>query len=131
LNPNGRAMVVVPEGIIFQSGKAYKALRKKLVDEHYLVGVVSVPGGVFNPYSGVKTSLLWFDRALARKTDKLLFVKVEADGFDLGAQRRPIAQNDLPEAFALMLAYKQALADGTKWEATEESTLIASVVKRQ
>jgi len=117
LNLNGRAMVVVPEGIIFQSGKAYKALRKKLVDEHYLVGVVSVPGGVFNPYSGVKTSLHWFDRALARKTDKLLFVKVEADGFDLGAQRRPIAQNDLPEAFALMLAYKQALVDGTKWEA--------------
>lgn len=117
LNPNGRAMVVVPEGIIFQSGKAYKALRKKLVDEHYLVGVVSVPGGVFNPYSGVKTSLLWFDRALARKTDKLLFVKVEADGFDLGAQRRPIAQNDLPEAFALMLDYKKTLADSAKWEA--------------
>lgn len=117
LHPNGRALVVVPEGIIFQSGKAYKALRKKLVDEHYLVGVVSLPGGVFNPYSGVKTSLLWFDRALARKTDKLLFVKVEADGFDLGAQRRPIAQNDLPEAFALLQDYKRALAEGVACEA--------------
>lgn len=121
LNPNGRALVVVPEGIIFQSGKAYKALRKKLVDEHYLVGVVSLPGGVFNPYSGVKTSLLWFDRALARKTDKLLFVKIEHDGFDLGAQRRPIVQNDLPEAFRLMMDYKLALMEGGSWEAPEET----------
>jgi type I restriction enzyme M protein len=119
LNPNGRALIVVPEGIIFQSGNAYKALRKKLVDEHYLIGVVSVPGGVFNPYSGVKTSLLWFDRALAKRTDKLLFVKVENDGFDLGAQRRPIAQNDLPEAFALMMEYKRALVEGTEWEAPQ------------
>lgn len=131
LNPNGRALLVVPEGIIFQSGKAYKALRKKLVDEHYLVGVVSVPGGVFNPYSGVKTSLLWFDRALARKTDKLLFVKVEADGFDLGAQRRSIAQNDLPAAYALLQEYKKALADGAMWEAHEGSMITASVVTRQ
>ena len=117
LNPNGRALLVVPEGIIFQSGNAYKALRKKLVAEHYLVGVVSVPGGVFNPYSGVKTSLLWFDRVLARKSDKLLFVKVENDGFDLGAQRRPIAQNDLPMAFRLMMDYKRALMEGTAWVA--------------
>ncbi|MCW5899866.1 MAG: N-6 DNA methylase [Flavobacteriales bacterium] len=130
LNPNGRALVVVPEGIIFQSGKAYKALRRKLVDEHYLVGVVSIPGGVFNPYSGVKTSLLWFDRALARKTDKLLFVKVEADGFDLGAQRRPIAQNDLPEAFALLQDYKRALAEGVKWEAPTDSAVQAFEVER-
>ncbi|MDQ3101852.1 MAG: N-6 DNA methylase, partial [Bacteroidota bacterium] len=116
LNPYGRALVVVPEGIIFQGGKAYKALRKKLVDEHYLVGVVSIPSGVFNPYSGVKTSLLWFDRGLAKKTDKILFVKVEADGFDLGAQRRPKAENDLPDTYRLLLDYKAALVNGRKWE---------------
>lgn len=131
LHPNGRALVVVPEGIIFQSGKAYKALRKKLVDEHYLVGVVSLPAGVFNPYSGVKTSLLWFDRALARKTDQLLFVKVEADGFDLGAQRRPIAQNDLPAAYALMMDYKRALKEGVKWQAPEGWETKAVVVERE
>ncbi len=130
LHPNGRALLVVPEGIIFQSGKAYKALRKKLVDEHYLVGVVSVPGGVFNPYSGVKTSLLWFDRALARKTDKLLFVKVEHDGYDLGAQRRPIAQNDLPEAYRLMMDYRRALVEGTAWEAPEGWEGKAHLVER-
>ncbi len=100
------------------------------MDEHYLVGVVSLPGGVFNPYSGVKTSLLWFDRALAKKTDKLLFVKVENDGFDLGAQRRPIAQNDLPEAFALMMAYKRALVEGTAWE-VPQGTVTCTLVDKE
>lgn len=57
LNPGGRAGIIVPEGVIFQSGKAYKALRKMLV-ENYLYAVVSLPAGVFNPYSGVKTSIL-------------------------------------------------------------------------
>jgi len=98
LSPNGRAAVIVPEGIIFQSGTAYKNLRKMLV-ENSLVGVISLPAGVFQPYSGVKTSILWMDKTLAKKTDKILFVKIENDGFDLGAQRRPIMNNDLPGAF--------------------------------
>lgn len=131
LNANGRAMIVVPEGIIFQSGKAYKALRKKLVDDKYLVGVISLPGGMFNPYSGVKTSLLWFDRALAKRTDKILFLKVEADGFDLGAQRRPIAQNDLPDTFRLLLDYKAALADDTEWAAPKGWEVKAAPVERK
>ncbi len=97
LTPNGRAAVVVPEGIIFQSQNAYKQLRKMLV-ENYLYAVVSLPAGVFNPYSGVKTSILLIDKTLAKKRDSILFVKVENDGFDLGAQRRKIEQNDLPKA---------------------------------
>ena len=96
LTPNGRAGIIVPEGIIFQSQNAYKQLRKMLVEE-YLVAVVSLPAGVFNPYSGVKTSILVLDKALARRRDRLGFFKVENDGFDLGAQRRAIAENDLPE----------------------------------
>ena len=96
LTPNGRAAVVVPEGIIFQSQNAYKQLRKMLV-ENYLYAVVSLPAGVFNPYSGVKTSILLIDKTLAKKRDSILFVKVENDGFDLGAQRRKIERNDLPK----------------------------------
>ena len=95
LTPEGRAGVIVPEGIIFQSQTAYKQLRKMLVEE-YLVAVVSLPAGVFNPYSGVKTSVLILDRALAKRTDTIAFFKVDNDGFDLGAQRRPINRNDLP-----------------------------------
>ena len=96
LTPNGRAGIIVPEGIIFQSQSAYKQLRKMLVEE-YLVAVVSLPAGVFNPYSGVKTSILILDKAIARRRDSIGFFKVKNDGFDLGAQRRAIAENDLPE----------------------------------
>ena len=88
LTPAGRAGIIVPEGIIFQSQKAHTQLRKLLVEE-YLVAVVSLPAGVFKPYSGVKTSILVLDRALARRTDRIAFFKVENDGFDLGDQRRP------------------------------------------
>ena len=96
LRRDGRAGIIVPEGVVFQSANAYKNLRKMLVEENYLYAVISLPAGVFNPYSGVKTSVLLFDKALARKTDKILFVKMNNDGFDLGAQRRPIDKNDIP-----------------------------------
>ena len=105
LTPGGRAGVIVPEGIIFQSQNAYKALRKMLV-ENYLWAVVSLPAGVFNPYSGVKTSILLLDRNLAKRTDEVLFVKIENDGFDLGAQRRPIEGSQLAEAQKLLLQWK-------------------------
>ena len=95
LRPSGRAGIIVPEGIIFQSQTAYRQLRKMLVAE-YLVAVVSLPAGVFNPYSGVKTSILILDKSLAKRADSIAFFKVENDGFDLGAQRRPIDKNDLP-----------------------------------
>ena len=65
--------------------------------EDCLVAVVSLPAGVFQPYSGVKTSVLLLDKSLAKRTDRIAFFKVENDGFDLGAQRRKIDRNDLPE----------------------------------
>ena len=111
LMPSGRAGIIVPEGIIFQSQTAYKQLRKTLVEE-YLVAVVSLPAGVFNPYSGVKTSILILDKSLAKKTDRIAFFKVENDGFDLGAQRRPIDKNDLPQALAEIAEYMRLLRAG-------------------
>jgi type I restriction enzyme M protein len=111
LTPNGRAGIVVPEGIIFQSGTAYKSLRKTLV-EKYLVGVISLPGGVFNPYSGVKTSILIIDKELSQKTDKIFFGKVDNDGFDLGAQRREIDKNDLPILTKEVTEYLDGLRKG-------------------
>lgn len=106
INLNGRAGVIVPEGIIFQSANAYKSLRKKLIDDKYLWAVVSLPAGVFNPYSGVKTSILLMDREIAKKTDKILFVKVESDGYDLGAQRRENNKSNLPNAVEAIRNYK-------------------------
>jgi len=74
--------------------------------------VVSLPAGVFNPYSGVKTSILFMDKSLAKKAHDMLFVKVENDGYDLGAQRRPIDKNDLPEAARQIKAYFDAVKTG-------------------
>ncbi len=111
LTPAGRAGIIVPEGIIFQSQTAHKQLRKMLV-ENYLVAVVSLPAGVFQPYSGVKTSILLLDKALAQKTDRVAFFKVENDGFDLGAQRREIAENDLPQVREELGEYLGRLREG-------------------
>lgn len=108
LTPTGRAGIIVPEGIIFQSQGAYKDLRKMLV-ENYLVAVVSLPAGCFNPYSGAKTSILILDRSLAKTSDTIAFFKVENDGFGLGAQRRTIEKNDLPQIQTEMAAYLQGL----------------------
>ena len=105
----GRAGIIVPEGIIFQSAGAYKLLRKMLVDKKYLYAVVSLPAGIFQPYSGVKTSILLMDKTLAKKTDNILFVKIDNDGFDLGAQRRAIADNDLTGALEILQQYKKWL----------------------
>lgn len=107
LAPGGRAGVVVPEGVVFQSGKAYKQLRKYLVEEWGLSAVVSLPAGVFLPYSGVKTSILLLDKKTAKRPD-ILFVNVAHDGFDLGAQRRPIEQNDLPQALKMLRQWRKS-----------------------
>ena len=111
LTPAGRAGIIVPEGIIFQSQKAHKQLRKLLVQD-FLVAVVSLPAGVFQPYSGVKTSILILDRALAKRAAHVAFLKVEHDGYDLGAQRRPIERNDLPQAEAEVGEYLRRLRAG-------------------
>jgi len=108
LSSTGRAGIIVPEGIIFQSQTAYKDLRKMLV-ENSLVAVVSLPAGCFNPYSGVKTSILILDKSLARQSDTIGFFKVENDGFGLGAQRRAFDKNDLPQVKAELATYLQAL----------------------
>ena len=108
LTPTGRAAIIVPEGIIFQSQTAYKQLRKMLVD-NYLVAVVSLPAGVFNPYSGVKTSILILDKPLAKKSTAIAFIKIENDGYGLGAQRREIDKNDLPPAADFLKTWLQSL----------------------
>ncbi len=126
LTATGRAAIVVPEGIIFQSGTAYKALRKLLVNTS-LVAVVSLPAGVFNPYSGVKTSILILDKRLHKQLNSVLFVKVGNDGFNLGAQRRAVVNSDLPEATRLlkgwMTAPEKFEGDGVMAQAVERTRL--------
>jgi type I restriction enzyme M protein len=122
LKLKGRAAIIVPEGIIFQSGSSYKQLRKNLVEDG-LYAVVSLPSGVFNPYAGVKTSILFFDNEIAKQRDEILFIKIENDGFNLGAQRRPIDKNDLPVALDIL----------NKWRVNKktENKLVAYVEKNK
>ena len=105
LSPQGRAGIIVPEGIIFQSGTAYKELRKMLIEEWGLYAVVSLPQGVFYPYSGVKTSVLLLDR-MRKNYKNILFVKMENDGFELNSRRMPFDKNDMPDALKILRAWK-------------------------
>ena len=104
----GRAGIIVPEGIIFQSQTAYRDLRKMLV-ENSLVAVISLPAGVFQPYSGVKTSILILNKPLAKQSDTIAFFKIENDGFGLGAQRRANAGEELTQVKTELAEYLQAL----------------------
>lgn len=111
LTPCGRAAIVVPEGIIFQSQSAYVALRKMLVTKH-LAAVISLPAGVFNPYSGVKTSILFLDRAVAKASASIAFFKIENDGFGLGAQRRAVKGGELGQVKAELSAWLAVMRGG-------------------
>jgi len=106
LKIGGRAGIIIPEGIIFQSNNAYKNLRKNLIDNWGLFAIVSLPSGVFQPYAGVKTSILFLDKEFSKHTDKIIFVTVENDGFELGTQRKPIEKNDLPKVLSILHKWK-------------------------
>ena len=97
LKVGGRAAVIVPDGVLFGSTKAHKAIRKRLVEEHRLQGVVSMPAGVFKPYAGVSTAVLLFTKTGAGGTDHVWFYDMTADGLSLDDKRQPVDDNDIPE----------------------------------
>jgi type I restriction enzyme M protein len=95
LKDGGRCGVVVPEGVLFGSTGAHKELRRQLVENNTVLAVVSLPGGVFQPYSGVKTSVLLFRKG--GTTERVLFLHADADGYKLDANHdTPIEADDLP-----------------------------------
>jgi type I restriction enzyme M protein len=87
LKPGGRAAVIVPDGVLFGSSKAHKELRRMLVEDQKLDGVVSLPGGVFKPYAGVSTAILLFTKTNSGGTDHVWFYDVDADGQSLDDKR--------------------------------------------
>jgi type I restriction enzyme M protein len=130
LAPEGRAGIIVPNGIVATTQNAYVKLRRFLVEDS-LVAVVSLPAGVFKPYSGVKTSVLILDKALARRTKKVLFLKIAADGFDLGDKRNPVEADDLPEAERLVKLWLAGTLDATvetplAWKAVQKKELLSN-----
>lgn len=97
LEVGGRCACIVPDGVLFGSSTAHKAIRKELVDNQKLTAVISMPSGVFKPYAGVSTAILIFTKTNAGGTDKVWFYDMKADGFSLDDKRSPIAENDIPD----------------------------------
>jgi len=137
LKPGGRAAVIVPDGVLFGSSNAHKALRKTLIEDQKLDAIVKLPSGVFRPYAGVSTAILFFTRTDSGGTENVWFYDVQADGLSLDDKRTPLlaadklgpvpasplsddehAKNNLPDVLA-----RSAERDGTelKRERTEQS----------
>ena len=90
LEPGGRAAVIVPDGVLFGSSRAHKAIRRMLVEEQRLDGIVKLPSGVFRPYAGVSTAILFFTRTDSGGTDEVWFYDLRADGLSLDDRRLPL-----------------------------------------
>lgn len=97
LKPGGRAAVIVPDGVLFGSSNAHKAVRKQLIEDHKLEAVISMPSGVFKPYAGVSTAVLIFTKTGIGGTDNVWFYNMQADGYSLNDGRDPIEDNDIPD----------------------------------
>lgn len=97
LRIGGRCACIVPDGVLFGSSKAHKAIRKALIEDNRLEAVISMPSGVFKPYAGVSTGILAFTKTGHGGTDKVWFYDMKADGFSLDDKRTPIADNDIPD----------------------------------
>ena len=97
LRVGGRCACIVPDGVLFGSSTAHKAIRKALIEENRLEAVISMPSGVFKPYAGVSTGILIFTKTGHGGTDKVWFYDMQADGFSLDDKRSPAAENDIPD----------------------------------
>lgn len=100
LKPGGRAAVIVPDGVLFGSSKAHKDMRRMLVEDQKLDAIVKLPSGVFRPYAGVSTAIVFFTKTDSGGTDDVWFYDVRADGFSLDDKRNPVEANDLPDLVA-------------------------------
>ena len=97
LRTGGRAASIVPDGVLFGSSNAHKAIRKEIIEKHKLEAIISMPSGVFKPYAGVSTAIMIFTKTGDGGTDKVWFYDMTADGFSLDDQRQPVKENDIPD----------------------------------
>ena len=120
LKLGGRCASIVPDGVLFGSSAAHKAIRKELVDNQRLQAVISMPSGVFQPYAGVSTAILIFTKTNAGGTDKVWFYEMHADGYSLDQRRQEVAENDIPD----VITRWQNLADEENRSRKDQSFLV-------
>ncbi|OCL27592.1 DNA methyltransferase [Orenia metallireducens] len=120
LKVGGRCASIVPDGVLFGSSRAHKAIRKELVENQKLEAIISMPSGVFKPYAGVSTAIIIFTKTNAGGTDKVWFYDMKADGYSLDDKRQPIEENDIPD----ILERFNNLAEEEGNERTDKSFLV-------
>ena len=120
LKVGGRCAVIVPDGVLFGSSTAHKAIRKEIIDGNRLEAVISMPSGVFKPYAGVSTAVLVFTKTGHGGTDKVWFYDMKADGFSLDDKRTAIKENDIPD---VVTRFHNLEAEETR-ERTEQSFFV-------
>ena len=120
LKVGGRCACIVPDGVLFGSSTAHRAIRRELVDGNRLEAVISMPSGVFKPYAGVSTAILIFTKTGHGGTDKVWFYDMRADGFSLDDKRSPVADNDIPD---IITRFRHLDAEADR-QRTEQSFLV-------
>lgn len=130
LTSHGRMSSIVPEGVIFNSSNAHKKIRQMMLDQG-LWAIVSLPSGIFNPYAGVKTSIVLVDKSLSQNVKDILFVKITNDGFSLNANRNPINGSQLPQVIDLLINYKHQLQSGKSENGKHDSNISFLVPKEK
>lgn len=105
LTSQGKAGIIVPDGVAFKTDNAFMSVRKELL-ENSLWAVISLPSGIFQPYAGVSTYILLLDKTIAKNNDKILMVELKNDGYSLTTQRTPISGNEIPKLTEIILEYK-------------------------
>lgn len=131
LKIGGRCACIVPDGVLFGSSTAHKAIRKAIIEDNKLEAVISMPSGVFKPYAGVSTAILIFTKTEHGGTDNVWFYDMKADGFSLDDKRAPVAENDIPDIIARFKSIKNVgdndlgvPHDESKRERTEQSFFV-------
>jgi type I restriction enzyme M protein len=120
LKTGGRCAVIVPDGVLFGSSSAHKQIRQEIIQNHKLDAVISMPSGVFKPYAGVSTAILFFTKTGTGGTDRVWFYDMQADGFSLDDKRNPNSDNDLPD---ILQRYHQLAQEGDR-SRTDKSFLV-------
>lgn len=120
LKVGGRCAYIVPDGVLFGSSTAHKAIRREIIESNRLEAVISMPSGVFKPYAGVSTAILIFTKTGHGGTDNVWFYDMKADGFSLDDKRSPTTENDIPDIIARFHNWE---AEATR-ERTEQSFFV-------
>ena len=120
LKTGGRCACIVPDGVLFGSSNAHKAIRKEIIEKNRLEAIISMPSGVFKPYAGVSTAVMIFTKTNHGGTDNVWFYDMQAEGFSLDDKRAPIVANDIPD----IIARFKNLAEEKDRQRTDKSFLV-------